>query len=72
MTDIAEIAGKLTKAQREAILDARWIHPGGMNPIALVKFTDAWPQGIAQFFTMGQDRLTDLGLAVRRYLEQSK
>lgn len=71
MTDIAAIAKGLTKAQREALAGATWIHPGGMDPICLVKFTDAWPQGLAQFVTMRTDRLTPLGLSVRAYLMEN-
>ena len=66
---IAIIAGSLSEAQRKALLSAWWIHPGGMDPIALVDFTDAWPEGLAQFCTMCTDRLTPLGLAVKAYLE---
>ena len=71
MTDPARIAASLSEAQRDAIRNARWIHPGGMDPICLVKFTDAWPQGLAQFFTMGQDRLTPLGLSVAQHIKES-
>lgn len=69
MSDVAEIAKGLTEAQRAAILDASWIHPGGQEPICLVRFTDPWTEPVAQFFTMQFDRLTPLGLAVRTHLE---
>lgn len=66
----AEIAEKLTDAQRQAMLSPRWIHPGGMDPICLVDFTDVWPEGVAQFFTMTVDRLTPLGQQVRAILSE--
>ena len=71
MTDIATIAKGLSKAQRETVLNPRWIHPGGMEPIALVEFTGVWPEGVAQFFTFRTDRLTPLGLSVRSYLMEN-
>lgn len=72
MSDVADIAGKLTEAQRRAMLDASWIHPGGQEPICLVRFTDPWTEPVAQFFTMHSDRLTDLGKQVRTYLESRR
>ena len=72
MADPAIIATMLTQAQRDAVVDGRWIHPGGMDPIYLVDFNGMpWPQGIAEFFSFRTDRLTNLGLAVRAYLEQN-
>jgi hypothetical protein len=68
MTDLDTIIAGLSAAQREAIIHARWIHPGGQRPIALVKLEAPWPQGVAQFFTMTTDSLTPLGLAVRSAL----
>lgn len=68
---IAAIAGKLTVAQQDAVVDGRWIYPGGMDPICLVDFNgEPWPQGIAEFFTFRTDRLTETGLAVRRHLQE--
>lgn len=69
---IAEVAGKLTEAQRRAMLGAWWIHPGGMDPICLVQFTEPWVDPVAQFFTLHVDRLTPLGQQVRAHLEESK
>ena len=72
MDDVERIAKKLTKAQREAVVDGRWIHPGGMDPIYLVDFNGfPWPQGVAEFFAFRTDRLTPLGMEVRAYLEQN-
>lgn len=69
---VAGIVKSLTKAQREALLEPQWIHPGGMTPIALVNVTDEpWPQGVAQFFTLRTDSLTPLGLAVRSALKEN-
>ena len=70
MTDAREVAGKLTKAQREAVLDARDMMSGhGGYPFFTVSFTgDPWPQGFAEFISFRQDRLTPLGIAVRRIL----
>lgn len=65
-----EIARSLTWAQREALLGARWFHPGGQEPMCLVPFTDGWPEGVARFFSLKTDRLTPLGLAVRAALER--
>jgi len=72
MTDPATIAKSLSARQKEALLSARWIHQGGVPPIALVDFTDPWPAPIAQFFTMKQDRLNDIGLAVRAILQEEQ
>lgn len=68
---VAAITDGLTKAQREAMLSAQWIHPGGQDSVCLVvvDFTDPWTAPVAQFFTLTKDRLTPLGLAVKRHLE---
>lgn len=72
MADPAIIATMLTQAQRDAVVDGRWIHPGGMDPIYLVDFNgEPWPQGVAEFFAFRTDRLTNLGMEVRAYLEQN-
>lgn len=71
MTDPAQIAASLSEAQKRALLNPTWIHPGGMDPICLVDFTDPWPEGFAQFFTMTRDRLTPLGLSVHAILEET-
>jgi len=70
MTDVAEIASGLTKAQREALIEpAQWLHPGGQDPIALVDCIEAKLTGpLAHMFTLRWDRLTPLGLAVRAHL----
>ena len=65
-----EIARSLTEAQKEALLAARWIHPGGQEPMCLAPFTDVWPAGVATFFSLHTDRLTPLGLKVRAALER--
>jgi hypothetical protein len=70
--DIAALAKSLTEAQRAAMLSARWIHPGGQDPICLVEFSDPWTAPVAQFFTLTVDRLTPLGLAVRQHLAGAK
>ncbi len=69
---VAEIAGELTKAQREALLLGRWIAPGGQEPFVVVALTPPWPPGICEFFTLHSDRLTDLGLAVWRALQDEE
>jgi len=70
--ELARIAKGMTAAQREAFIDARWIHPGGQDPIALVYFTgEPWPQGVCEFFSFRQDKLTPLGLALRTYLMEN-
>ena len=72
MTDLAKLAEGLTEAQRRALLDAAWLHPGGQPPIAIVNFTNPWPEGVAQFFTLKRDRLTPLGLALRAHLQKDE
>ena len=62
------IARGLSPAQREAILNARWIG-SGETQMCLVDFTDPWPAPVAQFLTLRTDRLTPLGLAVREALK---
>ncbi len=69
---VAQIAGKLTKAQREALLLGRWIAPGGQEPFVVVALTPPWPPGICQFFTLHSDRLTDLGVALWRALQAAE
>lgn len=72
MGDVEKIARGLSEAQREAMLSAHWLHPGGQDPICVVAFTDPWTAPVAQFFTLKSDRLNSHGLAVRRaLLEQS-
>ena len=68
---IAEIAGKLTEAQREAISNARDMLSGhGGYPFLTVDVVQgqSWPEGVCQFLTLKSDRLTETGLAVRKYL----
>jgi hypothetical protein len=70
MTEAERIAAGLSDAHKDALLDVRWLHPGGHDPIALVDFNGMpWPQGICEFFAFRQDRLTPLGLAVRAILK---
>lgn len=71
MTDLDKLAKGLTEAQRRALLDARWFHPGGQEPMCLVHFTDAWPSGVARFFSLKTDRLTPLGLALKAHIERT-
>lgn len=72
MTDTPEqIAGKLTKAQRDAITSATDVMSNhGGYPFFTVRHTgEPWPMGIAQFMTLKTDRLTPLGLQVRAILQ---
>ncbi len=66
--DEREAIVRLSEQQKQAIINARWIHSGGQDPIAIVDLVAPWPEGIAQFFTLTQDRLTPLGVAVRAQL----
>ena len=59
----------LSEARLDAVIDVHWLHPGGQDPIAVVKLVPPWPEGISQFFTISSDRLTPLGLALRAYLQ---
>ena len=71
MDKIAEIAGKLTEEQREAIIGARdMMSSHGGYPVFIVDVVkgQAWPRGICQFLTISSDRLSPLGLAVRKHL----
>lgn len=69
MTDIAKIADGLSEAQREALVGACMTHPNvGGEPFVTVKFTDPWPEGVAQFLTITTDKLTKTGLAVRQHI----
>lgn len=69
---IAEIAGKLTAAQKRSILDAADLHSDfGGYPFFMARITDApWPGGVASFLNLHHDRLTPTGLAVRTYLQE--
>lgn len=66
----AEIATTLTEAQREAVLGATDLmsHHGGYAFFAVRHTGEAWPEGMATFLTLHEDRLTPLGLAVRAIL----
>lgn len=71
MDKIAEIAGKLTPGQREAIIGARdMMSSHGGYPFMVVDAVkgQAWPEGVCQFLTLSSDRLTETGLAVRKHL----
>lgn len=72
MTDPAQIARGLSKAQRDAFLNAHdMMSNHGGYAFMTVKCTDEpWPEGVAQFLTLSRDRLTPLGLAVRAELEK--
>ena len=65
-----QIVAGLTKAQREAVLDASdMMSSHGGYPFLTVRHTgEPWPQHVAQFLTLTTDRLTETGLAVRAYL----
>lgn len=69
--DVEAIAKGLSKAQRKAIVGASDMmsnHAG--YPFLTVEFTgEPWPEGVAQFLTIKSDRLTPLGLVVRKYLK---
>jgi len=62
---VAEIAGKLTKAQREALLDA-WYGPRGWR---IERRNDALCSlGLC---VVGTSKPTNLGLAVRAHLQET-
>jgi len=65
--EIVRIVKGLTKAQREAILNAQdMMSSHGGYPFLTVRLThDPWPPGIAQFLTLKTDRLTPLGILIR-------
>lgn len=65
-----QIAAALSEAQRRAVIDGRWLG-SGVTQMFVVDFTEPWPAPIAQFLTLGTDRLNDLGLAVRAILERT-
>lgn len=67
-----QIAQRLTKAQREAVLSATDVMSNhGGYPFLTVRHTgEPWPMGMAEFLTLKTDRLTPLGLAVRAELER--
>ena len=72
---VAEVAAKLTKAQRAAIIGARDLmssHGGYAFLSVETQPGQTWPQGVAQFLTLTSDRLTPLGLAVRQHLIQQE
>ena len=72
MTDqtIAEIAGKLTAAQREALVKAIDSRNGWLVLAPPWSGAQPWPRGIAQFYSRRLDLLTPTGLAVRAYLQE--
>lgn len=67
-----QIAGQLTEAQREAIVNAAdKMSSHGGYPYFTVRHTgEPWPVGIAEFLTLKTDRLTPLGLSVRAILKE--
>lgn len=72
MTDLSQLAKSLTKAQREAVMDAEdMMSSHGGYPFLTVRHTGApWPHpGMAEFLTLKTDRLTPLGLALRAHLK---
>ena len=82
MTDVAETARRLTKAQREAMLDARLVEIGHYPARWEVKTPRVWralvDKGLAfsagsQFWTRSRTKdravLNEEGLAVRDYLK---
>lgn len=68
---VAEIAGCLSKAQREALITACTTHPSvGGSHFVTCDFAGTWPvPGLATFLTLKTERLTDLGLAVRNFIQ---
>ena len=72
MTSAEEIARGLTKAQRCSIMEAVDLRSnyGGYPFLAASVTADPWPQGVAEFLTLHRDRLTPLGLEVRKLLEK--
>lgn len=74
MPDVVEIAGRLSEAQRLSIMSATDLMSNyGGFPFFTVRRTDEpWPQGVCTFLTLKSDRLTETGLAVRAYLENSR
>ena len=66
-----EVAGKLTKAQawqlRQATVttDGRW-HVKSNS----VTKAGPWPEGMTEYYSWALDRLTPLGLEVRRILQE--
>lgn len=67
---VAAVCDQLTKAQRDAIVDAAdMMSSHGGYPFLTVTLTnDPWPEGVAQFLTLNTDRLTPLGIAVRAHI----
>lgn len=67
----AEIAGRLSKAQRRSILHAyQTRRPAGGQQFWTVDITcQPWPEGIAQYRSENTDTLTPLGLAVRNFIQ---
>ena len=68
--DAETIAKGLTKAQVAALFGATdMMSNHGGYPFFVVQHTgEPWPAGIAQFLSVWKDRLTPLGLEVRRHL----
>jgi len=77
MTDPAEIARKLSKAQRFAVEHARhWEGNGVWNPAGIYLYADKRVRhnlvrlGIIRDYLRENNRLTPLGLAVRQAIQE--
>ena len=74
MPDLDKLARGLTEAHREAISNATDLMSTFSGyPFLTVRHTgEPWPQGITQFLTLGYDRLTPLGLALKAHIERNE
>lgn len=68
---VADVAAKLTEAQKQAVLNPFW-HGSGCTQFALVDCleTKLGPP-MVHMFTFRWDRLTEFGLAVRQHLTEN-
>jgi hypothetical protein len=70
--DVAEIARKLTKAQRAGLIAGEY-RGSGVSSFVVVDClaVRGIPSTLAHMLTLRWDRLTPLGLAVRAHLQES-
>lgn len=70
MSEMMELAERLTERQRSALIWASQTHPNvGGESFVTVDYTDPWTvPGIAQFLTLRTDRLTPLGIQLASFL----
>lgn len=66
-SELNALAGRLTKAQQDAIMCPHW-HGAGEPQIALVEGKIGLPATFAHMFTLRWDKLTPRALAVREHL----